>query len=194
MAMIKCGECQKEISSTAENCPYCGARTARGGVVAAAKVILVQWVIAVIIMLVGVIALLVNFSDYMDLSEHMEYYKYFSDDEKSTVIWFWVGVVALIVGVIDIIIIGSQARKMRYQAEMVSTYSRPSGSDYSFAPPRSGSTASNNIPTWKRIEMEEAEKAKAAQEQARKESQCAFCGAEIPEGSKFCGACGRKKN
>lgn len=46
------------------------------------------------------------------------------------------------------------------------------------------------IPTWKRVQMMEAEKETQKAGEALK---CSFCGAQMQEGQVFCGSCGKKK-
>ena len=72
MAMIKCKECGKEISSTAEKCPHCGYKTAHGQNVSGAKMLLVFWAITIVCMVVGVILLLVNMGEFMDLKDYLD--------------------------------------------------------------------------------------------------------------------------
>lgn len=54
MALIKCAECGKEISDSAENCPHCGCKTNQGKTVTKAKSLLVSFVITAAVAVIGV--------------------------------------------------------------------------------------------------------------------------------------------
>lgn len=121
MALIKCKECGKEISGTAESCPHCGYRTAHGRSVTESKTLLIQWVICAILMFVGLVLVLGNFSPLMELYNEWDnswFYQYndysfmgFLSDvgEEGTLYKFVFGVAFLIGGIIDLLIIKNKA-------------------------------------------------------------------------------------
>ena len=67
MALIKCKECGKEISTTAENCPHCGWRTQHGRSITNTKFQLVLFIIVVAILVAGLVILFKNLGDFLDL-------------------------------------------------------------------------------------------------------------------------------
>lgn len=71
MAMIKCRECGKEISSRAEACPYCGAKTRFGMHEAEKKQTSVA---AVILILVSVVGTIIFFSALMTMMQDIKNY------------------------------------------------------------------------------------------------------------------------
>lgn len=71
MAMIKCRECGKEISSRAECCPFCGAKTRFGmneeekkQMSTAAVVLLIISVVGTILFVSGFVTMMGDISDY----------------------------------------------------------------------------------------------------------------------------------
>ena len=225
MAMIKCKECGKEISSTAEKCPHCGYKTAHGQNVSGAKMLLVFWAITIVCMVVGVILLLVNMGEFMDLKDYLDEFKYFSDEEQKAVQTFGVGVLMSIGGFGMMIALSLDARRLQnsggnsylsenngysatatqynveWECSRCYTTNAPGASRCvkCGAAKNSGPSSGiqERIPTWKRIQMEEAQQ-KAEQEKTQKEAntqanKCAFCGEPMSEGQQFCGACGKKK-
>lgn len=179
MALIKCNECGRELSSTAENCPHCGYKTDHGRSVSEAKGYLVWWALAVVMIVAGLVMFLGNMADYAELSEYLDYYKYFSDEEQAVVHNFWIGVVLLIAGIGDICIIWYRMKQMKesgvngYLNSQDTRYQYSSGSEwectrcYSQNPSsavycthcgagRPGApVAQEKIPAWKRVQMEQ---------------------------------------
>lgn len=95
MAMIKCRECGKEISSRAENCPYCGYKTRYGRSEAENKSSSVMAVVMLIMIAVGLILVFVNVSTYIeDTSGYWPDYSYsapFTDHETGVIVGFIIG-------------------------------------------------------------------------------------------------------
>ena len=210
MALIKCGECGREISTTAENCPYCGSKTSHGKNLAEARGCLVGWVFAVIALMVGVFLMAANLATYTDCVEYLDYYEYFSDTEKGAMQAFGIGLLLAIAGFIDMCCLGYKAWQLKNQDEYISYASNPvnqwrctkcahdnhpSAVNCAFCDePRKSAPAvsTEKIPTWKRIQMEEEKQRLNPTE--NKQSKCLFCGAAMAEGQMFCGACGRRKD
>lgn len=182
MALIKCKECGKEISETAENCPHCGYRTAHGRSVSEAKGYLIQWGIAIAVILVGLAMFVSNLGEFMDLSDYFDYYEYFSSEDKSVVWKFVIGTILLIFGICDMFGILYQINQMRLAGN--NAYLRNGSLSFSaknvagwecsrcYSMNTSGSSSctrcgasrggirpnvQETIPTWKRIQMEESE-------------------------------------
>lgn len=115
MALIKCKECGKEISGTAESCPHCGYRTAHGRSVTEAKSLLAQWVICVALIVVGLIMVFGNIgtlAEYLNKWEYVNewsgisFIEYLDDKGESSVLWKVIfGISFLIGGIIDLVII-----------------------------------------------------------------------------------------
>ena len=171
MALIHCNECGKEISSQAETCPHCGYRTTHGQTVAAVKGYAVNWVVAFIMVIVGVFMMLANVSEYMDKIDYMDKWKYFSDETQSSIQCFGIGVLLLIAGLVDMVIAAVKAKKatqtsVSYMESVPAEWEcqRCYATNRSYdrtcvkcSMPRGGyrQTNTQNIPTWKRIQMEE---------------------------------------
>ena len=79
MALIKCKECGKDISETAENCPHCGDRTAYGHRATEAKLSRVKQIIAVALFLTGLVLIAGNglqfIALYKEWDDHRPYYE-----------------------------------------------------------------------------------------------------------------------
>lgn len=181
MALIKCNECGRELSSTAENCPHCGYKTDHGRSVNEAKGYLVWWALAVVMIVVGVVMFLGNMEDYAELSEYLDHYKYFSDEAQAVVHNFWIGVVLLIGGIGDICIIWYKVQQMKesgvngYLNSQDTRYQSSSGSEWECTrcysqnsssavycthcgagrPGAPRPVAQEKIPAWKRVQMEQ---------------------------------------
>lgn len=109
MALIRCRECGREISSTAEMCPQCGARTRYGRTVAESKQVsstaTTYIVIASIVSIIGVILIISSFVTMIgDIHEYnnswyngYNYKSPLSDHEMGVVIRLVVGIVLDIV-------------------------------------------------------------------------------------------------
>lgn len=67
MALINCKECGKEISASAERCPHCGYKTNYGKSIDGAKTLMVQYVIAVVLLLIGIILVINNLPHLLEL-------------------------------------------------------------------------------------------------------------------------------
>ena len=86
MALIKCSECGKEISDSAERCPNCGSLTTKGNTKAVAKGLLVEYIVVVVELVVGLLMLMGR--------------------KKMLGLFFFVS------GVVSIIILNTKAKKM----------------------------------------------------------------------------------
>lgn len=195
MALIKCSECGKDISTTAENCPHCGCKTAHGQSVANVKGYIVGWVLAFIFLFVGVIVMVTNMGN---------------NDEA---VGF--GFLMVIAGIIDMCVVAYKAKEAAESgSNTYSSYGQHSGSsDLEWECPRcyfvnqpnvtscihcgedrgrTRGVVAEKIPTWKRIQMEEEKQRLNPVE--NKNNKCIFCGAEMAEGQLFCGACGQRKD
>lgn len=111
MAMIKCAECGKEISSTAERCPNCGYKTAHGRSMTEAKGLLAYYVISVILLLVGVWLFFANLGDFMECIEasKSKWFTGFTDEGEKVIVKFVMGCCFLVGGIIDMLIIKKKA-------------------------------------------------------------------------------------
>lgn len=112
MALIKCAECGREISDTAERCPNCGCKTSRGTTVEKAKVLLANYVIVVALMIIG---LILFFPSLSELRDHSSYYwssgRWVHDGET---VWAFIklamGAGFVVGGIIDMVKIRNQAK------------------------------------------------------------------------------------
>lgn len=94
MAMIRCFECGKEISDSAERCPHCGCVTSSGETKSQAKAILVQWVISAIALFAGIMLFISGIGSF-------------------SIIKMVIGVALALGGVIDIVILNFHAAELR---------------------------------------------------------------------------------
>lgn len=82
MALIKCKECGKDISETAENCPHCGDRTAYGRSATEAKLLRIEKLFAATMLLIGLVLIIVNglqsIGLYMEWDDRGRYYEDYS--------------------------------------------------------------------------------------------------------------------
>lgn len=113
MALIKCKECSKEISTTAVNCPHCGYRTAHGRSVSQAKIYLVWGIINFVLLAVGLILFLGNFQEFMDRVDRLADYRYFSEEGQAAVRNFWIGIVMLVGCLIDSCVMWNRLQEMK---------------------------------------------------------------------------------
>lgn len=112
MSLIKCKECGREISGTAENCPHCGYRTAHGRIVTEAKTVLVVFVLSVVAIVFGLLLFFTNLDEAMELYEGIAKYgldqlvvvmKYRSSEFKKACLWNDIGLILIIVGIITMV-------------------------------------------------------------------------------------------
>ncbi len=218
MAIIKCNECGKEISTTAENCPYCGYRTAHGRSVSEAKGYLIWGVIALILLFVGFVMVMTNAERFFELQEYSDYRKYFSEDDKKVVRSFWIGVFLLISSVVDACIVWSKMKAIRdsgdngFLEEGIGVYGSTEWNCKRCGVTNSGKadrcvrcgldrwnrapTVEQKIPAWKRVEMEAQKAAEAGKDSLTQSEQeyggrfCVSCGQKVQPGQTFCGGCG----
>lgn len=118
MALIKCKECGKDISETAENCPHCGERTACGRKAVEAKRLQLKKLFATILLLIGIVLIagsgkraIEYYADWRenwnswrlhlhgDLRRYMEYYEVYDVFAKTTY-----GVLFLLGGIVGLYI------------------------------------------------------------------------------------------
>ena len=170
MALIKCAECGKEISTTAESCPYCGYRTAHGRSVTKSKAMIVLWVVCAAVIVAGFVLILGNLSSFMDLMSKLKYLDsyaikigsfsaflwWFDDDGVFwKVVW---GIVLLIVGLIGMLGLKKGTDSIKgngFVAEKKTAVSPVGVHD------------PDRIPTWQRVEMERAEAERKATEETQ---------------------------
>lgn len=91
MALINCKECGKEISTTAENCPHCGCRTPHGRSITEAKGLLSQYVIWVVLIIVGVVLFfwsLKPLAELFDEWESVKHWYFYQDDNFLNFIYY----------------------------------------------------------------------------------------------------------
>ena len=112
MALIKCTECGKEISTTATSCPHCGYKTDHGKSITQNQYHLVLWIICVALMVVGVVILLNNLEQYLELTSEWNKIKhwytdtwkgsnfitYLKDEGCQSVLWKVITAIAMIAG------------------------------------------------------------------------------------------------
>lgn len=109
MALIKCKECGKDISETAENCPHCGDRTAYGHRATEAKLLRIERLFAATMLLIGLVLVIVNglqaIGLYMEWNDRGRYYEDYSFisyckdiGERETVTRTIYGVLFLVLG------------------------------------------------------------------------------------------------
>ena len=116
MALIRCKECGKEISGTAESCPHCGYKTAHGQKIAQNKVLGVQLLLHVACIAIGFILVVCNASTFFELYDNWEYVnkywyeisfvKYLSNKEEMDIFWkMLIGSIMLLGGIIDAVVV-----------------------------------------------------------------------------------------
>ena len=117
MAMIKCRECGREISSRAETCPHCGMKTRYARQMEEKKensaAVIVSWAISIIGTLVfafGAMTMFQDISNYHDLwARGYNYQSPLSDHEVSVIMQMVVGAAMDIGGMVSVYL---QRRKM----------------------------------------------------------------------------------
>lgn len=94
MAMIKCRECGKEISSRAESCPYCGFKTRYGRNEAENKSNSVMMIVMLVLIVIGLIMVFTNVSIYIEDTDGWGGYTYtapLTDHELGVIFGFILG-------------------------------------------------------------------------------------------------------
>lgn len=119
MALIKCHECGKEISDSAEQCPHCGCKTKRGTTVSKAKGLMASYVIVLALMIVGVVLF---FTSMYDLQDHSSYFWNsgswrHDEDTIFAIIKLLLGIGFVIGGIIDMVRIRNQANYLTVEEE-----------------------------------------------------------------------------
>ncbi len=100
MALIKCRECGNEISSRAEQCPHCGAKTRFGASQKEQKqlsntliILLIICVIGTILFFSGITTMISDIKGYKDLWSYGYSYKPpFTDHEKAILLKTGIGI------------------------------------------------------------------------------------------------------
>lgn len=123
MALIRCEECGKEISSSAEHCPHCGCRTKHGTSVVQNKAIAIKILLACVILFVGAFLL---FNGWTVFSGHSSYYWEYHSDEKLG-LFFKMGFgAALILGGLGAMVQAkNEVEEQQYSEQVTHTPQRP---------------------------------------------------------------------
>lgn len=184
MALIKCTECGKEISTTAEVCPHCGYRTAHGRSITEAKYQLGQWIISIVLIVLGVVWVFGNFSNVMELYNdwHDSWYwqqwrfmTYLREEEATSSLYKLIfGFVFLIGGIIDMIILSGKVKNTNGNGFVANAYEKNTNVTRS----SSGVVASPSG----RVTAESS-----------KRWECSCCFRSNPPAEKFCIGCGAKR-
>ena len=119
---MKCTECGKEISDSAERCPSCGCKTNRGKTVEQRKLLLVRLIFAVILEIVGAILFFTALSEMKDISSY--YWQSGAWVEKPKAFWavckVAMGPALFLGGLIDTLIICRKAHQVNnYETTVV---------------------------------------------------------------------------
>lgn len=113
MALIKCSECGKEISTTAERCPHCGYCTNHGRSVVETKALLVKWGVFVILIIIGFVMIFTNAEMFFKVSDSLQYYRSWSDAGKAGFWKFVIGALLLVCGIINMVGIKKQSESIK---------------------------------------------------------------------------------
>lgn len=217
MALIKCKECGKEISGTAESCPHCGYRTAHGRSITEAKVLLVQWIIFAILIVVGFVLVFGNFKPLVELYDEWDnswyqasgtgFLKFLSyKEEEGRLYKFIFGVAFLIGGIIDMFRLKNKANSIQgngFDAERRSkTYTMSqlewnAASQQEWKCPDCGRVNKNYVSTCACGRNQNDRTAQAAggsdsNTENKDRVTCPGCGADCGGDSRFCTMCGVK--
>lgn len=128
MALIKCKECGKEISSIAEKCPHCGYKTEYGDKQSQTKATGIELLIYCILLLVGLVLVLWNIGTLIELfgrwSDIKDWYRisffgYLSDKEQMGVFWkVFIGLILMVTCVFNINNIYNRLKADAHEAEI----------------------------------------------------------------------------
>lgn len=141
MAMIRCRECGKEISSTATQCPNCGAATIQGRFRGEYKGLAINWVFIAVFILTGLILIFKNFeffADYLKTDYKEAYMKYYEEGRKG----FWkfiLGLGLFVGGAIDLLVLRRrlaqiERRERAYQRQADQQNQREMRGTFAFLP------------------------------------------------------------
>lgn len=187
MALIKCKECGKEISDTAETCPNCGCRTQKGRTVTEAKFQLVKLIAGAGSFFIGLMVFFANIgkvpSRLDDLGEFFDWVEY-ADEGWSVFFWMLTGIAMAVCGAITVISLrnelGSGKQK---ETEIDPELARQSWCcDCGYinsglnckcvlcgkervTEKSHGTVTQKDIPTWQRLEMERETARKKTEEE-----------------------------
>ena len=119
MALIKCAECGKEISDSAEVCPNCGCKTSRGETVSQAKGLAVNYVIVAALIIIGLILFFPAMSELGDVSSYLWNSGYWVHYEEivGALFRFAIGIGMFLGGVIDMLRIAKKAKNLNNPKE-----------------------------------------------------------------------------
>lgn len=114
MALIKCHECGREISDSAEHCPHCGCKTKQGEKTKERKGLAVNYIVVLVL---GCIGLLLYFSALPDLTGHSSSFWnrgrwIYDEDTVAAVFKVTMGIGFAIGAVIDMVLIGQKAKEL----------------------------------------------------------------------------------
>lgn len=113
VALIKCSECGKEISTTAERCPHCGHCTNHGRSVVEAKMLLAKWIICAILIVCGFVMVFANAEMFFEVSDSLQYYKSWSESGKEGFWKFAVGALLVIGGFVNMVLIKKETGSIK---------------------------------------------------------------------------------
>lgn len=112
MALIKCTECGKEISDSAECCPNCGCRTKHGETVSQAKGMQKSYIVVAVLLIVGFVLFFPALFEMRDVDSYYWtsglWVRY--DDLVSLVFKFLIGLGMIIGSFIDMKLIADKAQ------------------------------------------------------------------------------------
>lgn len=117
MALIKCSECGKEISDSAESCPHCGCKTSHGQTVNREKTgILVRYAFSVGALIIGIILLCSGLSFINEYTssywgEYLWEGGYWTEDSDAVmaVVKIAIGIVMILSSAVDFILLLGKA-------------------------------------------------------------------------------------
>lgn len=121
MALIKCLECGKEISDSAETCPHCGCKTSHGQTVNNEKTsMLIRYAFSVGALIIGIIILCSGLSFINEYTsgywgEYLWEEGYWTEDSDAVmaVVKVGIGIVMILCSVVDFIVLLGKASVSR---------------------------------------------------------------------------------
>lgn len=96
MALIKCRECGKEISASAERCTNCGSQTTMGKIAAQSKGVKIALIISTVAFILGLFLIYSNVGTVIEKFDNERYWKY--DDEASAVLYQFATGIGMVIG------------------------------------------------------------------------------------------------
>lgn len=156
MALIKCAECGKEISDTAEKCPNCGCKTKHGTTVTEAKSTVVVAIIIMSMAAIGCLLFLFSWFDIIDYGFDF-FIDWIEDEDLRPVMFKFIIGLSLVVGSI----VGGRKLKEAQDKSKYSTNDSNKSNFFNSSNHQSStsgshpSTGSEYVPAWKRVEQNE---------------------------------------